>query len=147
MTWESRYPQAVQPDLTQIAEFIGSPLWSELIGFIETNYATEPSVEYSTCQGAPGWNVKYKKGGRALCTLYPREGFFICLICIGQKELNEAELLLTTCSSYTQELFHNAKPYNGTRWLMMDVTSSSVLEDVKRLLFTRAKPKQTKARS
>ncbi len=144
MAWSEQYTKAYEPALTQIAEHIGSPLWRELCSFVETGYDTLPKIEYSICSGAPGWNVKYKKSGRALCTLYPHEGFFTCLICIGAKEVMEAELVLTTCCSYTQELFQKSRPMNDTRWLMIDVMSREILEDVKRLLCIRAKPKQKK---
>jgi len=144
VAWSEQYTKAYEPALEQIAEYIGNPLWQALCGFVETSYGTLPAVEYSMCSGAPGWNIKYKKGGRALCTLYPHEGFFTCLICIGAKEVMEAELLLAVCCSYTQELFLRAKPVNDTRWMMIDVTSENVLEDVKRLLYARAKPKPKK---
>jgi len=142
MAWSEQYTKADEPALTQIAEHIGSPLWRELCGFVETGYDTLPKIEYSICSGAPGWNVKYKKSGRALCTLYPHEGFFTCLICIGGREMMEAELVLTACCSYTRELYQKTKAFNGTRWMMMDVTSQEILEDVKSLLRVRAKPKQ-----
>ncbi|NCC69035.1 MAG: DUF3788 domain-containing protein [Clostridia bacterium] len=145
MTWSEQNTKADEPALTQIAEYIGSPLWQELCGFVEMSYGTLPKVEYSTCSGAPGWNVKYKKNGRALCTLYPHKGFFTCLICIGAKEAMEAELVLSACLPYTRELYQKAKPFSNTRWLMIDVTSEAILEDVKRLLYVRAKPKQKRS--
>jgi hypothetical protein len=141
MAWSEQYTKADEPALTQIAKYIGSPLWQELCGFLETNYGTLPKVEYSMCSGARGWNVKYKKGSRSLCTLYPHEGFFTCLVCIGPKEVMEAELVLTACSAYTQELFRKAGAVNDTRWMMIDVTSRNILEDAKRLIFVREKPK------
>jgi hypothetical protein len=142
MTWSERYSQVDKPDSEQIAEHVDSPLWQEFCDFVEANYATQPKIEYSVCSAAPGWNVKYKASGRALCTLYPHEGFFTCLICIGTREVGEAEAILTTCCSYLQELFQNARPMNGTRWLMIDITSEAVLEDAKRLLGTRAPQKR-----
>jgi len=139
MMWSERYPKASEPALLQIAQYIDSPLWPELRGFVETAYGVLPKVEYSMCSGARGWNLKYKKGGRSLCTLYPHEGFFTCLVCIGGKETMEAELVLTACNAYTRELYRKTKPFNGTRWLMIDVTSQDILEDVKRLICVRAK--------
>ena len=142
MKWTEKYTPAIKPEIGQIGEYINNPLWQELCRFTEATYGVSPQIEYSVCSGAPGWNVKYKKSSRALCILYPNEGFFTCLICIGNKEQMEAELVLTVCSSYVQGLFEKAKPYNGTRWLMIDVTSNEILEDVKRLLFVRSKPKR-----
>jgi hypothetical protein len=105
MTWSEEYPKASEPALEQMAEYTGSPLWQELCGFVETAYGVPPQIEYSLCSGARGWNVKYKKGSRALCTLYPREGFFTCLVCIGARESTEAELVLTACTPYVRELY------------------------------------------
>ena len=68
MTWSEKYTQEFQPDLNAVAEYINSPLWTELLGFLEETYGVTPKIEYSKCSGAPGWNVKFKKGGRALCT-------------------------------------------------------------------------------
>ena len=141
MSWFQRYPKSQQPTLEQISEYIESPLWGELCRWAEQSYRIEPKVEHSTCSGAPGWNVKYKKGGRALCTLYPDEGQFTALITVGAKEAPEAELLLPTCSDYIRELFARTQTMNGARWLMIRVTDAQVLEDVKKLIRLRVAPK------
>ncbi|MEN6636901.1 MAG: DUF3788 domain-containing protein [Clostridiaceae bacterium] len=141
MSWFQRYPKSQQPTLEQISEYIASPLWGELCRWAEKSYQIEPKVEHSTCSGAPGWNVKYKKGGRALCTLYPDEGQFTALVTIGAKEAAEAELLQPTCSDYTRELFARTQAFNGARWLMIRVTDARVLEDVKKLIRLRVVPK------
>ena len=141
MSWFQRYPKSQQPTLEQISSYIASPLWGELCQWAEKSYQIEPKVEHSTCSGAPGWNVKYKKGGRALCTLYPDEGQFTALITVGAKEAPEAELLLPTCSDYIRELFARTQTMNGARWLMIRVTDAQVLEDVKKLIRLRVAPK------
>lgn len=141
MSWFQYYPKSQQPTLEQISSYIASPLWGELCAWAEKSYQIEPKVEHSTCSGAPGWNVKYKKGGRALCTLYPDEGQFTAMVTIGTKEAAEAELLLPTCSEYIRELFARTCDFNGGRWLMIRVTDAAVLEDVKKLIRLRVMPK------
>jgi hypothetical protein len=142
MTWSNRYPKTDEPALEQISEYVDTPLWGESCGFMEACYAPQSKIEYSVCASAPGWNVKYRVHGRALCTLYPHEEFFTCLVCIGNKELLNAEAILTTCCPYVRELFQNAHPMNGTRWLMIDITSQEIMEDAKRLIDTRVQRKQ-----
>ena len=112
-----------------IAEFVDNPLWKALCSWLESGYRTVPRIEYSRCGMAPGWNVKYKKGGRALCTLYPAAGSFTCLVCIGQREAMAAEALLPL-SLRCVRLYHT-KPLSGSRWLMIPVTDEAVLTDVK----------------
>jgi hypothetical protein len=106
---------------------------------LRESYGVQPSYDYSTCSGQPGWNVKYKKGGRALCTLYPMPGFFIALVTIGAKEETEAELLAPTFTNHVQELMKTAARVMGARWLMIHVTDEQVLDDVKRLIRIRYK--------
>ncbi|MPM45784.1 hypothetical protein SDC9_92476 [bioreactor metagenome] len=89
----------------------------------------------------PGWNVKYKKSSRSICTLYPKENHFTCLISIGIKEAVETELIMQSFDLYLMELYQNTKPFNGSRWLMIDVTSQEILENVKTLINIRVKPK------
>ena len=141
MNWNQRYPKSQQPSLGEIAAYIDSPLWGNLCSWAETTYSIAPKVEHSTCSGAPGWNVKYKKGGRALCTLYPDDGAFTAMVTIGSKEAAEAELLLPTCSDYLRDLFARTSLFNGGRWLMIRVTDARVLEDVKTLIRLRVMPK------
>ena len=80
--------------MEDIAGYIDHPLWDAFTAFVDESYGAKPRIEYSRCGGAPGWNVKYKARGRALCTVYPRDGFFICMVSVGSKEKDEAEALL-----------------------------------------------------
>ena len=141
MSWFEAYPRSQEPTLEQIASFIDSPLWNGLCRWSEGAYSIVPKVEYSTCSGAPGWNVKYKKGGRALCTLYPDDGAFTAMVTVGSKEAQEAELLLPTFSDYLRELYARTSAFNGARWLMIRVSDAAVLEDVKKLIRLRVAPK------
>ena len=144
MSWNEQFSKAAQPELAQIGAYIASPLWEDLCGYLEKTYAVSPVVAHSICSGAPGWNVKYKKSARSLCTLYPAQGYFICLVSIGAKEAMEAELLLAGCTDYVRELYWGCKPFNGGRWLMIEVRSPEILADVKTLISTRVKGKKAR---
>lgn len=73
-------------------------------------------MEYSRCSMQAGWNIKYKKGGKSLCTLYPMQGYFIALVVVGSHELMEAEFLMPQCSDYVQTVFKNTKTGNGQKY-------------------------------
>lgn len=142
MQWNTIYPQGEMPNCSDISKYVNNTLWDDLCQYIEETYKIEPSIEYSRCSMETGWNVKYKKSSRSLCTLYPKENFFTCLISIGSKESMEAEFLLSSFDPYVQELYQNTKPFNGSRWLMVDVTSPEILQNVKYLINVRVKPKK-----
>lgn len=138
MAWKDTYPKDRAPSAEEIDACVGSPLWGALCRTVEETYGAAPRIEYSCCSMAPGWNVKYKKGGRALCTLYPNEGYFSCMVVVGERVLPEAELLVTACDPYTQELFRNTKVSMGGKWLYIDVKSEPVLRDTLRFISLRA---------
>lgn len=142
MTWQETCPVSRQPDMEEISKFAGGEYWSRLCSWLEKTYLVSPRIEYSRCSMQGGWNVKYKKGSRPVCTLYPEDGFFICMISIGAKEAAEAELVLQGCTPYVQELYSNTNPFNGGRWLMVQVRDDKVLEDVKELIEVRMKRKR-----
>ena len=142
MEWIKLYGPDRRPGADEIARYINSPLWDEMNHFLQKNYETHPDYSYSSCSGQPGWNVKYQKAGRSLCTLYPMDGYFIALVVIGAKEQTEAELIMPMCDKYTQQLFSNTAFSMDGRWLMVAVTSETILEDVERLIQIRRKIKR-----
>lgn len=145
--WSELYNQSNQPTLGSINAFINNELWYKLCSFIEETYSISPKLEYSKCSMQKGWNLKYKKGGKSLCTLYPMKDYFIALVVIGEKELIESELMLPTLSDYVQRLFSETVFSLGGKWLMIEVRENDVLEDTLKLIQLRVKPKKNKLSS
>ena len=137
MDWNTLYSDITPPSWEQIEEFVSNPLWADFNKRIQSVYQTEPRMEHSRCSMQAGWNIKYKKSGKSLCTLYPMQGFFIVLVVIGSHEIIEAELLMPLCTGYVQTLFKNTKTGNGQKWLMIEVRDKETMEDVFRLINLR----------
>ena len=76
MVWNALYSNEKSPSLEQVSEYINNPLWEEFNSRIQSAYQVKPCMEYSLCSMQAGWNIKYKKNGKSLCTLYPMEGYF-----------------------------------------------------------------------
>lgn len=141
MEWAKLFSADRRPAEVEVDAFVGSPLWAEINRYLREAYGAEPRWSYSACSGQPGWNVKYSKGGRSLCTLYPMPGFFIALVVIGAREQDEAGLIIPACSAQVRHLYNSAVSISGGRWLMISVTGEDILTDVKRLVAARRKPK------
>lgn len=141
MNWNEQYSQDNEPTLNDIKDFIKSGLWDDLNQFIISTYNIEPVITYSKCSAQRGWNVKYRKSSKSLCTLYPMDGYFIALIVIGNKEQTETELLMPSLSNYIQDLYNKTAFSAGGRWLMLKIDNKRVLDDVKELIKIRVKPK------
>ncbi|MEZ7890677.1 MAG: DUF3788 domain-containing protein [Candidatus Wallbacteria bacterium] len=144
MNWNELYDIENAPSFSDINKYIGSNsvLFQELCSYIEKNYSIKPKLSYSKCPAQPGWNIKYQKSGKSLCTLYPMTGFFIALVVIGAREEPETESCLETMEPYTAKLYMNTKFSCGGRWLMIEVKTENVLNDVKTLINIRKRFKK-----
>ncbi len=96
--------QDTKPTFEQINEFINNPLWDKLNKTLVSTYNIEPKLEYSKCSMQRGWNVKYKKRGKSLCTLYPQEGYFKALVIVNESNRVEVDLLINTCCDYIKNI-------------------------------------------
>ncbi len=124
------------PTLDEIGNYIGGAAekrWIELNQYLDKNFKVKQKTSYSTCSGKPGWNFKYQKSGKALCTLYPEKGRFIVLIVVT---LALIEYLENTgyADPFIWELIEEAKPFNKTKWLMIPVEDQPGLESIIELL-------------
>lgn len=142
MDWHLLYSADRKPWFEDIEKYIANPLWASFVSFVEQAYGSAPLIEYSRCGGAPGWNVKYRARSRALCTVYPREGFFTCMVSVGSKEKDEAEALLPACDPSVQQLYQRSADSSMGRWLMIDVTSEAVLRDAEAFMQLRVSAKK-----
>lgn len=134
-TWVKMFDDANAPQDSDAENFINNQLWGELNTFIKQKYSVKPLLSYSNCSAQPGWNYKYKRKGKALCTLYPEKGFFITLIVISEKEIAATEAVLPLLTDYTKNLYKNSPLMKRMgKWLMISVKDNDILRDVKELL-------------
>ena len=95
-------------------------------------------MDFSSCSWEYGWNVKFKKSGKNLCTIYPREEYFTVLIVVGKKQKEAVEDILSDCSDRIKDVYHQTKEGNGQKWLMIDLEDKDkTYEDVLRLINIR----------
>lgn len=139
--WNELYNEAKEPSYKEVAAFINNPLFNVLCTHIENTYNVKQKIEYSKCSAQPGWNIKYKKSGKTLCTVYPMQGYFILLAVIGNKEQQETEFIMPTLTSYVQQLYFNTRFACGGRWLMIEVREETVLSDCFALIDIRVRKK------
>lgn len=139
MEWKEAYTNVKKPTMEDIEKFISNEYFKKLCEEIETTYQVDPSIEYSGCSMQAGWNVKYKKNGKPICTLYPTETHVICLVSVNQKSAPEVEAILPSFDTSIQELYASTKLYNGGKWLMIPITNDRILKDVIDIITIRMK--------
>ena len=127
------------PTLEEIAEVIRNPLFEKFCSEIKESYGVSEKIEYSCCSMEPGWNVKFKKSGRARCTVYPREAYFTVMVVVGRREKEAVEAKLPDSSVKIREIYHQTQEGNGQRWLMIDLEDpDDSYKDVLRLIKIRS---------
>lgn len=130
------------PDIDEISRYIRNSLFDDFCAEIIKIYNVKPKLEFSKCSWEPGWNIKFKKSEKTLCTVYPRENYFTVLVVIGKKEKETTEELLINLSPLIQSIYHETKEGMGQRWLMIDLEDKDKkFSDVLKLIDVRAKCK------
>lgn len=145
MKWNELFDADRIPSYEDIRTYIGEakPIWDELVLFIEEKYNVKPQLDYSKCSAQPGWNIKYKKSGKSLCTLYPMQDHFIALVVVGTKQEDEVEIAVEAgiFTSYVKDLYRKTAFSAMGRWLMIEVKHKELLNDIKVLLEIRVRSK------
>ncbi|MGL4106786.1 DUF3788 domain-containing protein [Clostridium sp. LP20] len=128
------------PDIDEIREYIRNPLFDDFFSEIIKEYNAKYKVDFSKCSWEPGWNIKFKKSGKTLCTVYPKENYFTVLVVVGTKEKEIIEELLFNLSPVIQRIYNETKEGMGQRWLMIDLEDKDkIFTDVLKLIDIRAK--------
>lgn len=128
------------PDIGEISEYIRNSLFNDFCAEIVKEYNAKYKVEFSKCSWESGWNIKFKKSGKTLCTVYPRENYFTVLVVVGVKEKEAVEELLFNLSPVIQRIYNETKEGMEQRWLMIDLEDKDeIFSDVLKLIDVRAK--------
>lgn len=124
-----------QPTIFGFSEGIQNPLFDQFCQKMEEKKA-KVEFNFSKCSWEYGWNVRFKKKGKTLCTIYPRNGYFTVMVVIGNKEKECFEL--SSYSKVIQNIYLETKEGNGQRWLMIDLEDEGIVyEDVWKLVDLR----------
>ena len=119
--------KSICPSLEEISDYVGNPVFMQLCLEIRSTYSCVEKIEYSSCSLEKGWNVKFKKAGKALCTIYPKERYFTVMVVVGQKQKAFVEAMLPECTLQLREIYDNTREWNGQRWLMLDIEDKDSL--------------------
>ena len=87
-----------QPTEAEIKDFVGTEtfaLFTDLDSHLRDDYKIKPKLAYSSCAMDKniwrGWNIKYQKSGKSLCTIYPQQEYFLVLVPGKPFEVRNAE--------------------------------------------------------
>lgn len=125
------------PSEQDLAEIIDSgirPYYLSLRHFCEDVLKAKKQIDYSSCTAIPGWNIKYKKSGKSVCTVYPFEDYFQVMITFTFNDLEVFNIVKEDFSNKVCELVETTALFNKTKWLIIDIREENILKDAINLL-------------
>ena len=129
------------PTKEEIIALIGQPLfdvWTKLTDFIESRY----DMDRLWNNGGKKWTYeyKYRRGGKSLCALYAKDNVFGFMIIFGKAEREKVEAIRSDLSPETQRIYDEATTYHDGKWVMFELTDTSLFSDMEKLLMIKQKP-------
>ena len=62
--------------LEEVIEYVNNPVFTQFCSDMKSKYNCNEKIEFSSCSWEFGWNIKLKKSGKNLCTVYLKENYF-----------------------------------------------------------------------
>lgn len=132
-----------RPTKKDIRDSIGSKsgLWDDMVKSVSDDYGVRGNLEFGGAKY--GWALEFRKGGRALASMFPGKSSFTVQIVLGKAAVPLADAL--DLGKNARMVFDNARQLQDGRWLYVPVRSKRALEDVKRLIAARVESKKARA--
>ncbi|WP_438496143.1 DUF3788 domain-containing protein [Paenibacillus sp. IHBB 3054] len=133
----------VVPTEEQIYSFIGAEAkqaWIELSRFAEQNYDHQPELNFGGKNY--GWNVRYRRSGKTLFTMFPEKEGFTVLLVLGKKEIEAYTGKMEEFGAYFKSVYEAAAQFHDGRWLWIKVHSIDELKDIEQMILIKKKPKK-----
>ncbi|SCJ79297.1 Protein of uncharacterised function (DUF3788) [uncultured Clostridium sp.] len=129
------------PDEKTLRALMGQ---EKYVAFAAAAAMIEDSYEMETMWGPGGkagpYELKYRRGGKTLCALYPREGGFGFMVIFGRAEREKFEAQRDAFSIWTQQVYDEATTYHDGKWMMFESPAGEHLAEMKRLLAIKRRP-------
>ncbi len=134
--------KAHQPTAREIAQVLGARklLWERLTRFIMGTYQMPGELTFGGKKY--GWNFWYRKGGKALVSLYPQQGYFVAQVVLGGEQAEQA--LALKLGKKVRTYLEQAPQLHDGRWLFVKVRTEKDVKDIEQLLLIKKRPPRQK---
>ena len=113
-------------------------VWNGMCDLIDSKY----DMDKLWNSGGKAWKYeyKYRRGGKTLCALYAKEACFGFMVILGKQEREKFETDRESYSSAAQKIYDEAKTYHDGKWIMFELTDTSLFPDMEKLLLIKRRP-------
>ncbi len=113
-------------------------VWSDLVGTIRTRYVMDELWDGKE-------ELKFRRGGKTLVTLYLRPDRVSAMVIFGKAERAKFEELAETFSAQTRAVYDGSRTYHDGKWMMFELTDGGNASEVLRMLALKKKPNRKPA--
>ena len=107
--------------------------WTKLMRHLRLRYAMDETFDGKD-------ELKLRRGGKTLITLYLREGYFSVMLIFGKAEREAFEAAQDSYPPSIAEIYHASHTYHDGKWMLFDVHDETNLDALLRLLAIKKKP-------
>jgi hypothetical protein len=111
-------------------------LWERLTRFIQDTYPIPGELSFGGKKY--GWNLWYRKSGKTLASLYPRQDGFTVQIVLGRDQVEQVARL--DLGANVRRVFETTPQLHDGRWLFIPVEGARDVEDIEQILLVKRKP-------
>ncbi|MDN3956334.1 DUF3788 family protein [Sporolactobacillus laevolacticus] len=143
-TKERLLDKNIAPSFSEISDLLGEKAikrLDEFEGYLNSHYDLVRALKFPFGNNY-GWGYKYSHKSKMLCYLFFEKGSFTITITIGKPELKKLYQELERMLPKTQILWENRYPCGEGGWIHYPVENDIELQDIKKLIYIKKKPKQ-----
>lgn len=107
--------------------------WTKLMNHLRTRYAMDECFDGKD-------ELKFRRSGKTLVTLYLHDGYFSVMLIFGRKERETFEAMEDDFPRRIVEVYHASHTYHDGKWMMFDVHDDHDLDGLTRMLAIKKKP-------
>ena len=105
----------------------------ETIRFMRGKYVADEVGNYKD-------EIKFRRGGKTILTIYIREDRYDFLVIFGKAEREKFDEQRDEFPQIIRDIYDNSKTYHDGKWMLIPVADLTMLESVKRLVIIKKKP-------
>lgn len=141
MAYERFLDKSKTPSENEIITALGTAknLWLDIYEYIHMKYNDVPELIFFTKNY--GWAIRYRKGKKTLCYLFPERDAFSILIVLGSKEAEQVHAVKDQLNDAVRKVFESTEQFHDGRWMWIRVTETSDIASFKVLLSAKKSPR------
>ena len=113
-------------------------LWDSVTQTIDSIY--DMDKEWHRGGKAAQYELKFRRGGKTLVSLFPREDSIGLMVILGKAERDKFETQEAMFSTSVVEAYQNATTFHDGKWIMYQLPNDEVVKDLPALLAIKRKP-------